>query len=997
MPLPTEIPIRDFGTLSSLRESTDIGGFLTVAENILLRPYGGIKGPPRYDRLWAIGSSESVETTFRALPFFGFPTGVGTSPGKRNANKTIAIRIYRQGKNFLLMYDLIASKARGLFYLGDDGTYTSGAYDFTAGTATMVVLAIGLDPEARWFGKRLASNLQISNNVNIPVCVQLNRTAVPGIWRQAGSNIAPSAAVLSRVSPASAQNRQARLVFGTDVARRVFTNHTTDTLYTYVATGTVHNVTVSHNYININGFLPTEGMPIILTGTTAPGGLSFNKLYYCCNLMFVLTYLSLMPDGPLIDLTTTGSGVVAWQLDAHGLEDASQVTMGSAGTLPAGLTAIDYFIRDVTTYSFKLAATSGGAVVTFTNNGSLTTDHTAEPVAISPRAGAASLTFTADAETFPGSGGNDKIKVAIINSAYATAIASQRTGSGTIADPYIYTLTTGADAPSSSNDAIVAYVKADTLAVGILSASTSIADATIDTGTWPAAFLVGGIGSGISAGLTSMECSVYLRYFDLGTDNLGYEGVSSDKSNIIVIASDDYTDILVTIPTSPSVVGGRFGFIRVYFQFGDGETTSWNLVGTVANTSGTKTLQVGSTTIIGDVMFADQNQLLPFRDVTMAGTNQVWHGGNTSAPDTLYVSKAAVDDERAPEGASVLNPYRVAIPSQTALLKINALDSDGQKVLVHTNQGVMFLNADDSVNGRHIPQVPVGAANPSCVARAEGNEIIWFGEDLQIWTMAGARYGNRSSKSESADTSLFAMSKADVDRIAREPDRLNAWMDFKGRMFWTWFPSIADNTLISFVYDFQAKGIIGQLTRPKVYAMAQMENDRPEQVFCDEDGNLFVLDSTNQYDWGDDLGTHAAFTPHSVADAPPVQYNGYGYTDYDHDGDGTPSRFYQSVISTIETGFISSGGKMKMGLVGALLASVKGSRAFVEVSVIDKSNNVVTRRYGDIGSLGIKQIHKVMLKQQGESLKLRIRMITAEQKPSILRSASLLYLPAGNH
>ena len=56
--------------------------------------------------------------------------------------------------------------------------------------------------------------------------------------------------------------------------------------------------------------------------------------------------------------------------NAHGLSEGDCVTVSSTTTLPAGLSAsTNYYVRDVTTNTFKVSATKGGAVVDITDAG----------------------------------------------------------------------------------------------------------------------------------------------------------------------------------------------------------------------------------------------------------------------------------------------------------------------------------------------------------------------------------------------------------------------------------------------------------------------------------------------------------------------------------------------------------------------------------------------------------------------------------------------------
>lgn len=199
--MPTT-PIKAFGPVSSLTESTEIGRYTTRATNILLRPDKGFRGIPIYHRLFGSNSVTSVQDTIRNLTFGGSP--IGDTSGRRAANKTVAVQIECQANHWLLFYDLTATSkpARGWFYLGEKGTVPA-TLNLDAGTITYTVLAVGLDAQARWYGTRTFSQWMLGNGVDDNAIVQLNRTTTPGIWRKAASNARPAAPVISLVPPSS--------------------------------------------------------------------------------------------------------------------------------------------------------------------------------------------------------------------------------------------------------------------------------------------------------------------------------------------------------------------------------------------------------------------------------------------------------------------------------------------------------------------------------------------------------------------------------------------------------------------------------------------------------------------------------------------------------------------------------------------------------------------------------------------------------------------------
>jgi hypothetical protein len=169
-----------------------------------------------------------------------------------------------------------------------------------------------------------------------------------------------------------------------------------------------------------------------------------------------------------------------------------------------------------------------------------------------------------------------------------------------------------------------------------------------------------------------------------------------------------------------------------------------------------------------------------------------------------------------------------------------------------------------------------------------------------------------------------------------------------------------------------------------------MEAERPETVFCDEDGNLFFMDSRQQNDSGDELSTSSAYTPHAIADPIPVGLAGYGYVDRGG------FRYYQAYQAVIETGFIDLGRLSSFKqFTGLILSTVKNSRAFLDIELVNKSGFTVSRTVNDLYSTGTQQLRKVMAQLGGEAVKIRFTITSAEQSPWVIRNLSLLYRSAG--
>lgn len=828
---------------------------------------------------------------------------VGSSSTLRTRNKTIAVRHYRQGKHFVVLYDLVNDKGRGAFYMGDDGTF-SGAYGFTSGTPTNEVLAIGLDSDATWFGGRIAGLLMIQNGVDDPVAVQLDRTKIPGKWRKCASNVEPSTPAISLTAPANAANRQADLCL---IADGYVTSD--------VGTGRITRL----------------GNPIV--------------------------------DGLPLQFTIV------------------------AGTLPVPLAlATTYYTRDcvytpaTNSTTFKVAATLGGAAIV------ITVAETDSSFAINnpaPRYG--DLTLRLKTEYHDGASGNNVFKVGITVVSDVVPTSSTLTGTGTISDPFIYTVTCTSANTNCYSSSLATWINLDSKVLSLLRADPTGADGPFTT--IAALALQNGSGSGISTGFTNKTCTVYLRYFDTGSSNYGYEGPSSTLTPELIITETANNDIVVTITPDPTAEGGRFDKIRVYLQFGEGAEAIWSLMGDVDNTPGVKTLQIGTNTEIGAALSEfDQNRPLPHKAVVSA-SGRTWRGALTTANyrDRLYVSKEATDDEKACEGVALEDYQVIDVPDATVPVAIRSLYSDLFRLHVHTNAGIMVIDPANVDNTPHRPAVNVGAINPSCFGMGPNNQIIYIGQDVQPYFFDGARYGRRNIKSAAREAEAIIRSVANLDTIGQNADEITSFQD-KAGMLWWFFPD-TNGVIKGMCLDLDRSGLVGPFDYPKAVSSCPMESERPELLIQDKDGNLFVYDVTAQNDTGADLPAVSSFSPTSTSITPTAGYAGFPYVDYGG------VRYLNANWTVLETGHIDFGkpGSMK-SFGGIKFRPVANSRGILVATFTGvTSGKTVTRTFGEIGEFTDMRAKQIMMQLSDTAVKLKVEILGAEGKPWIVRDVSLLF------
>jgi hypothetical protein len=270
--------------------------------------------------------------------------------------------------------------------------------------------------------------------------------------------------------------------------------------------------------------------------------------------------------------------------------------------------------------------------------------------------------------------------------------------------------------------------------------------------------------------------------------------------------------------------------------------------------------------------------------------------------------------------------------------------------------------------------------------------MYYWAADLQLRTLDTARPADFTS---TVATSQFAALGAlellreyiDTDAILRQPDRTWVFPDAASQHIWMFAPGL-DGSLIGFAYDLMGRGMVGPFDWPKIYASAAMEPGRPEIIFADEAGRLFVWDTSAQSDSaGNAFGTQSAFTAYSTSTPMPDQFAGYGYVDY------SGSRYYRAYESILETGMLDMGQPgMKKAFQAALWRTIQDSRALVEVTFIDMAGNEEVFVYGDCND---STSCRASLMMSDSACRVKLRIIGAEGKKWAMRDLVLLFAQQG--
>ena len=999
MPRPVQtLPMPAFQPIDGLKETTQVGLNLLEARNVLLRPAGGFKGPPTYQRLWGIGSAATIYATLTAL-------------GLTDASNTVALRVARQGKNFLFFYNMPARQCRGLFYMGDDGTYTSGAYDFTASSGlAWEILATDLDDTARWYGTKMGGKaLYLGNGVDDNVVVQLSRSATPGKWRKAASNAAPSAPVIALIAPATEANVAAVI---TVPGTLVFT----------VASVIDDTVTVAgHNIVS-----GTKFYGIGSTGTL-PGGIGpYAYWSYDCtytagtnSTTFKLSSNDTAIATTPVDITDAGTGIHSFNDPGFGwpyaqasliLTLSPNFVAGASGnslfkfrvsyslsspaaiysTLAGTGTTTDPYLYNVQT-GYTAGNYSLDDVVTFINN-----DSKVISLVTASKSAADSLVVDSAGYITAGNGSGTGVSTGFTNR--TVTFYARYWDPGT--DSYGYegvssaisnTLSIAADA----NNDIRVWCPVDSTAeggrFGYLRLFMQFEEAP------DAVWLLINPDTPVPNGLTG----AFTRY--ASTSEITLAGSGWAANDIVQVASTGTLPTGLTALTNYYLVTGTAAG-RWYLSLtpdGAAATISTAGSGTHTATLQSKCVQIGTQTPFlpadeGGLMFENQNRPLPH--TLHAFTNdQVWRGGVTAYPERLYVSKPSTADEVAPEGVSLDELAFVNAINQSqagGTNKLTALVASQNRLDCHYPGGVSMRDPanPDEVN---FTVTGAGAINQTAVAVWEQKGVFILGGDLQLRRQSveqtGAGFASAVASSDFAALAgaRYLRDRVDLAELARKPQRVFVFPNVADQHLYMSLPAL-DGTLKMFAYDFLNGGLVGEFDYPKIYAAAQMEPDRPEIIFSDESGNLMVWDTSAQADRGDVLATSAAWTANSTGSAPPDQYAGWGYVDVGS------TRYYQATTSVLKTGFFDLGSPaQRKALVGILFRCVKNSRARVSVTLrtLDQAETTITAEPAQTYARVEHRLNRML--GRSTSLQLEFRIVGAEQAPWIIRDVCGLWLAQG--
>lgn len=973
-----KLPIQEIGAVVSLTESTQLGNSLLVGKGIIPRPQKAFKGQPLLERLWQLGESSTIYDTLTTV---AHPSGSGYLT---SADNTVAVRIYQHGKNILMLYDMSGRKLRGLFYMGDDDTYT-GDVSFTvganAGSPFFNALAVGLNASARWYGEMSYGELFIQNGVDVPVCVQLSRSKAPGKWRKRGTNEVPGQATISAIAPESSENVQA------------FRNNSTT--LTFKANSENFPGALGNDKIQVK--ITVSGSYAVLTSSITGDGVVGNPYIYSITAPTGVTQAQIVAfvNGdtnavPVLNASTTSGSTTVTTWTIGYLADGTGTGQSAGLTNEVVTVYLRYFDSGHNNcgYEGPSSPISNTLVINSTSNKDILVRI---PVTQTVVEEGRFATPGSGIRVYKQNGDTDPVWN-LMNDTPITASPKEtnviKDGDGDklwTSDKVQTACAVGAgsslwDSPSPHGFSVGDEVfLAETIAPFTKFTSYYIL-AGSNTSSFQLASTPGGTPIVYPGGVSSYGHTVSRKYSH-GWSNGDVIRFTSNPAGLSLA-----TDYIVRDASTYTV---KIAATR------DGAainlTTTASLIG-VAHIAAVYYV-IGSQIEPGDLMSIDQNRPPAHRYASMAG-NCVWCAGVPNDESRVYSSKNQAFDEVHPEGVSLTDYDTIAKSFGTASDSVSGLFSDKLSLHVHYNDGIVIVDPGDT-NVQHEPPIQAGMANGSCCTTGRGNKIMFLSNDQNIYSFNGARYGTRAGESLTNNAIAYIRSYVSIDQMERASYKCNLLHDTKTQMIFFWMPT--DTGIIGFAFDDTNGGVYGPYYPPCAPThLCSMESGRGVYILGDDDGNLFVWNTSSQLDSGrvNDLSSQAAITTHSTSTPLPTSHAGYTASTLTIAGESR--KLWRSNESIIETGFIDCstlGSKPGNPVTfrGVEFRSVHGSRAYVEVSLIGLDGRTVTVNYGEIGGKDRSRPHRVSIALKDTAVKIKMKITSGDNLQWIIRDLTLLY------
>lgn len=609
-----------------------------------------------------------------------------------------------------------------------------------------------------------------------------------------------------------------------------------------------------------------------------------------------------------------------------------------------------------------------------------------------------SLVFTADPVNCPGTAGNN-VRVAIVNTAADTPITSSRSGAGTVASPFFYTLTIGNTDATSSADAIESFVTDDFNARGVLTVAATSPESTANPTLALASTALSGGANAVQEGGMPSAGKPYrfaLCLYDPGTpgENLAYEGPSSELSTEVIGSGND---LQVTVAAKAADV--RFTQLTLWLAEYTGTALirpipldgphQWRRIAVLPNSNGTYRINKNFEVIETGTKRPQQARTPPCTMFEFAG-DRVWCSGNAAEPYRVWLSKPASALERVPEGAAPADYLdtegRKEEPSRPRVSALRRLET---RMQVHTDRSVTLL--ESGTLRRIVSRSDFGALNPSCLAAWNRPHVPYLAANGDLYNFSNTQYYR--SDPAVPDSAAAMRDAISVSAITANPNLTNMLADATNELLLIFTPMKAFPGIGNFVFDTQAKTLTGPHDAPYLISTSLTSIiDNRFVGITSTVGDLMVVDLNGLHRTAPPAVTaNSPFTLRPPDYLPPVPGLDTGFPKVFVSGPPpTPPSFYERAYQMVlETQWLDLGQPdVRKGWFMLTWSTARFSRAIVRIVVM--TDDGASRTF-EFGQLYGKDRWRVPLCMSGNALKVRFEATVAEDKPFILQDLAIGY------
>ena len=579
------------------------------------------------------------------------------------------------------------------------------------------------------------------------------------------------------------------------------------------------------------------------------------------------------------------------------------------------------------------------------------------------------------------------VQVSVVQSGYSY-FTSTLNGTGTLIDPYIYTVLCPETLPTE--DELVTFITHDPTAQGVLSASLVGTAATVRL--FPPASMVGGVAQFADTDLfAGPYAAVCMTYCKRGTQSGTF--AETMPSPIQTCQMSGGGRLTVTINQDTAGYVSRYNTIRIYvadmaqptFGLAPNYYSSFLFALEVPNAAGTYTIapsMLDKTTPISiEARTAPPCSMFQFYN------GRLHMAGNPDFPLRRWFTMASTRTNLVPEGIGIFD-YADHPPTVVG----DAIVALG----LYRGEGVAFCKQKaypfDNTGTTQRYALRSGALNSRMTAVWTNGTQYYLAQDYNIYTLTQPV---TDAKSEQPDFNVPAPQIGNyLQQYVDMTDKVfaHSCVDTLNKQWWMWLRN-KSGAMSGFIFNFESVQLTGPFDYPQFMCAEFLEDGDTRMVGMDMAGNLFWMDVAAPTSIGEPFNNNTGITLHPATDPVDSTLDGFGIALLNIGGNSVYVRRAKVIrLQSPWLNFAAAAGLK--GFYAVSFQVIRGSAGLVWITAINEKGQTVTRYYGDV--FGRTLPPRVLLRLKGNLLQFLFTVVVGDDLPFALRNVTLEYQPLGS-